>query len=345
MFVEVCLLTEVGKSSTHRVDLDSPGPGELLVNVLATGICGSDLAAFRGTHPYKRAPAVLGHEFSGIVKAIGSGVTLVKPGDLVCSSAYSSCDDCDECLAGHTNLCPNKRSLSHDGWMGTFAEAVILRENMTHVVPSHVDPIDVALVEPLSIARHALRLVEPIEGRRVVVLGAGSIGLCVIIIARAQGAHEVVAVDLGPTKAGLAERAGASAFIDARKLEDVDFRTPADGADIVVIAAGYTGVVDQAIRLLRPGGSIVIVSYFDNSVVVPLNALVGLEAKIYFSALSVAEDFQDVIRWIDTGILKPASVVTHEFALRNAHRAFETMMNSPQEVGKIILRPEQNWNP
>ncbi|WP_406727089.1 alcohol dehydrogenase catalytic domain-containing protein [Streptomyces sp. GD-15H] len=328
------------RSLTHQgVAAPEPGPAELLVRVDATGVCGSDLAAYRGTHPYKTAPAVLGHEFSGTVVAVGSEVTGFAPGDRVCSAAFSHCDSCVECLRDAPHLCTRKLNLSHLDWAGSFAELVVLRPNMAHRLPSDLHPVAGALVEPLSIGLHAVRLVGDGAGRRVLVLGSGTIGLSCLIAARQLGHGAVACVDVGPEKGELARRLGADAYADARDGDPVSEALAALGgpADVVVIAAGYPGVTDQALRAVRPGGDIVIVSYFEDRPPVDLNALVGREVTVHGSALSTPRDFTEVIDLLAAGHLDVLSMVTHHFPLADAESALRLMDRADVPTGKIML--------
>ena len=339
-----------------RLAVPRPGPGELLVRVLASGICGSDLAAYRGTHPYKVAPIVLGHEFCGEVTLVGGGNGAddggFTPGDLVCSAAFSPCDTCAECRRDAPHLCTDRRNLSHEGWQGSFAEYVLLRRNMTHRLPPDTDPVAGALVEPLSIGLHAVRLAGPGAGRTVAVLGSGTIGLSCLLAARRLGFGPSVCVDAGPAKARLAKEAGADGYVDARTgspssaevAELIAGRLGGERPDTVFVSAGYPGVLDQAVAALRPGGTIVVVSYFDAPTAVDLNALVGREARVLFSSLSVPDDFRQVVSWLADGTLDPLPLVTHHFPLDAVEEAM-SVLDRPAPpaahtapTGKVMLR-------
>src|ERR1041384_306069 len=242
------LLSAERTIETRMLPTPEIGGRDVLVRVLATGICGSDLATYRGTHPYKTAPVVLGHELCGVVEAVGSQVHDLTPGVRVCSAAFSSCDSCDACLSGNTNLCQARENLCHKGWDGSFAEYVVLRRNMVFPLPGELHPEAGAMVEPLSIALHAARLPGPLTDRTVAVIGSGSIGLSCSLMARQLGARSVVCADLGPHKAELTARAGAGAYVDAAAepvVEGVRTHLPG-GADVTFVASGHRGVLDDA---------------------------------------------------------------------------------------------------
>ncbi|MFD7164777.1 zinc-dependent alcohol dehydrogenase [Streptomyces violascens] len=341
--MNAAVLSDVRSIEYRPVPTPRPGPGELLVRVSATGICGSDLAAWRGTHPYKSAPAVLGHEFSGRVEAVGGEVSGFAVGDQVCSAAFSHCGSCPACLRGAGHLCGRKLNLSHLGWTGSFAERLILRPNMTHRLPSSLPPVAGALVEPLSIGLHAMRRTGAGAGagagRSVVILGSGTIGLSCLISAKQLGYGRVACIDLGPEKAGPAVQLGADAYADARRVDPVQSCLVALGgpADVVVIAAGYPGVTDQALRAVRAGGDIVVVSYFEGPHPVDLNSLVGCEITVHGSALSTAEDFTTVIGWLAAGHIDPTPLVTHHFPLAHADAALRLMDTADIPTGKVML--------
>jgi threonine dehydrogenase-like Zn-dependent dehydrogenase len=324
---------------TRPVATPRLGPRDVLVHVLATGICGSDLATYRGTHPYKTAPIVLGHELCGVVAKTGQLISDLRRGQHVCSAAFSPCDCCEACRAGATNLCRAKENLSHKGWEGSFAEYVVLRRNMVFPLADHIPPEAGAMVEPLSIAWHAARLPGGLRGRKVAVLGSGSIGLCCVLVARELAAHRVVCTDLGPGKAMLAARAGADEYVDssaggpaAGLLEHLD-----GGADVTFVASGHPGVLDEACAVTRPGGDVVVVSYFAQPHKSSLNQMVSAELTVRFSALSTARDFVEVIDRLTTGAVDPLPLITHRFPLTHAAEAMRVLDAGQEVVGKVML--------
>lgn len=341
--MNAAVLTDLRTIEHRRVPVPKPAEDELLVRVRASGICGSDLSSYRGVHPYKRPPVVLGHEFSGHVVATGAGVRDFAAGDQVCSAAFSSCGDCAPCRAGAANLCRNRRNLCHKGWEGSFAEYVLLRPDMTFRLPATLGREAGALVEPLSIGLHAMRLADPTRGDRVAVLGSGNIGLACTAAARRLGFGPVVCVDLGPAKEELARSAGASAYLDVarRPLGTAMAGLLPGGSDVTVVASGHPGAVADALAITRPGGQVVVVSYFDGPQHPDWNALVSAELTLRFSALSTARDFEEVIGWLARGELDPVPMITHRFPLREAAAAMDAMDRSGGTVGKVMLHIDE----
>jgi len=319
-----------------RVPIPVPGPDELLVRVLATGICGSDLATFRGTHPYKVPPAVLGHEFCGVVEEVGGAVDSFAAGDLVCATAFAPCAVCDQCRSGSVNRCTARRNLSHAGWDGSFAEFVITTGTMTFRLPDRIDPVVGALVEPLAIGRHAVGRVGAAQvGRTAAVLGTGMIGLACAVAARQAGFTDILCVDLGPAKEQLARAAGANRYLDARA---VDPATAAAGtAAVTIVASGHPGAVDQAVAMTAPGGTVVVVSYFSAPHAIDMNAVLARELTISAASLCTPEDVDEVIGWLTQGSVDPAPLVTHRFGLDAADAAMRLMDDPTGDVGKVML--------
>jgi threonine dehydrogenase-like Zn-dependent dehydrogenase len=341
--MDAAVLTDLRVIEHRSVPVPVPGEDELLVRVSASGICGSDLSSYRGVHPYKRPPVVLGHEFCGHVVATGPRVEGFAVGDLVCSAAFSSCGDCAACRRGGTNLCRARRNLCHLGWEGSFAEYVLLRPDMTFLLPPGLDREAGALVEPLSIGLHAMRLADRGRLSSVTVLGSGNIGLSCTIAAMRLGFGPVVCVDLGPDKGKSAAALGVFGYVDAaaRDLRSGVTDLLPGGSDVTVIASGHPGVVADAVAVTRPGGQVVVVSYFDGPQELDWNALVSAELTVRFSALSTAADFEEVIGWLAAGELDPVPLVTHRFPLREAAAAMDTMDRSNGTVGKVMLRIDE----
>lgn len=336
------LLTAPGTVRPVDLTLGPLRADELLVEVRATGVCGSDVATFLGTHPYKKAPAVLGHEMAGVVVAAGAGVRDVEVGDLVASAAFAHCGRCAACDSGAAHLCADKAALSHAGWHGSFAEHVVLRERMVLRLPPGLPPEAGALVEPLAIGRHAAGLVAGRRGGTVVVLGTGTIGLATLLAARSDSLGRVVCVDRGPRKGELALRCGAAAYVDARAVpsvvDEVRRRTGAP-ADVTFVAAGYDGVLDDALAVTRPGGAVVLVSYFGARRAVDLDAVVASEAAVLGSALCTPADLARACAAIVDGEVDPAVLVTHRFGLEHAQDALELAAAGDGTVGKVLLLP------
>ncbi len=334
------MLTDVRKLEFRHEKIPDVGPADLLVRVETTGICGSDLAAYCGTHPYKTAPAVLGHELCGRVVRAGSDVQGFAIGDRVCASSFSPCECCEWCVRDRANLCLRKKVLSHRGWHGSFAEYVVLKSNMVFKVGEHVDPATGALVEPLSIALHAVKLAGlPSENRSMVIFGAGNIGLCCLIAAKNIG-FDVTCVDIRKRAMTLAFKLGAHSYIGRTAGSGtIDHVKALIGrqAAVTIVASGYTESIAEASSLTAPSGKIIVVSYFDEPVNINVNPMVMSEQTIKFSTLSTAADILEIIDWIHSGEIDPQPLITDWFPLEAATTAMQTMQDTTGRGGKIML--------
>lgn len=335
--MRAALLDGVASVATTTRAIPPVGPGDLLIAVDCAGVCGSDVAVWRGTHPYKTAPAVLGHELAGTVVAIGDRVVRRAVGDRVCAAAFAWCGRCPGCAEGRPNLCVRRRNLSADGWDGAFAEYVVVPESAAFALPPVAGSTAGALVEPLAIALHALRRPPVSAGADLVVLGSGGIGLSTAVCAPAAGYGAVTCVDVADGKDGVVAGLGTgAAYVDARG-HGLDGLT----AHVTVVAAGYPGVLDDARRVTRPGGHVVVVSFFDGPQTVALNALVRDELTLHTSSLATPGDFHTVLDWLAEGRIDPETMVTHRFALTHTAEAL-ALLGAPSAgnatgIGKVVV--------
>ncbi len=243
-------LQAVGRIEAMEVHAPDPGPGEVLVRVLAAGICGTDRHLFKGEFPCA-PPVTLGHEFAGDVVAAGAGVTLPLGTRIICDPNIA-CGICDQCLRGRVNLCARNIAIGiHRD--GGFAELAAIPAHRAIPVPD-LHPHHAAFAEPLACTLHGVDLGAPIPGERVIVLGGGVIGLLAVQLARNAGA-EVLLVTRHPAKRQLALSAGAS-HTAANEAEARDIFPR--GADLVLECAGVAETVEMAPRLTRSGGRVVI---------------------------------------------------------------------------------------
>lgn len=254
-------LEGIGELALRDTAKPKPGPGELLVRVEACGICGTDRHLFLGEFPSK-PPITLGHEFAGVIEAVGSHVVGFSPGMRVTGDPNIACGRCPECHRGRVNLC---RSLQAIGIHrdGGLADYVLLPERQAHRLPDDLNPIHGAFCEPLACCVHGMDMARIETGGSVLVLGGGLIGLLVVQLARLAGATRVVLATRSIEKRRLAERLGATASVDpsdpefeAALLGDAGLLP--GGADKVIEAAGVPQTIEQAPRLARRGGTVLV---------------------------------------------------------------------------------------
>lgn len=328
-------LTTSGTFKEVHLPIASPRPDDIVAAVHLVGICGSDLGVYLGRHPYKRAPAVLGHEMCGHVVAVGSGVSRVRVGDHITTSAFCPCGSCSQCSGGMVNLCEGRTNLSHEDWPGCFATHVVLREPMITVLPHDMPHEQGTLVEPLSIAWHALQRPDT-RPQHVAVIGAGGIGAATVLLAHRAGATKVTAIDRGVAKERLARKLGASCFLDAGDLDDRAKYTDVN-ADLTVVTSGHPSCLTEALELTRPRGQVVVVSYSGSDVAIPLDGFVGNEITLLTSHLAVGSEVEEIVTMLSNG-LDASRLITHRFPIHDVEAAFD-LLTSPEGVsaGRVVL--------
>ncbi len=254
-------LEATGRLFTREIDKPTPGLDELLVKVEACGVCGTDRHLFKGEFPCT-PPVTLGHEFSGIVEQLGAGVTGFAIGDRITGDPNIACGRCSHCVNGRVNLCRNLRAIGiHRD--GGFADYVIVPQKQAFFLPADLDPMHGAFCEPLACCLHGIDLAEIKAGSSVVVLGGGVIGLLTVQLARLAGATTVILVTRQASRRSLAEDLGATASVDPA-AGDVITQIAGEtglvpgGVDVVMECAGVGETVIQATKLVRPGGTAVI---------------------------------------------------------------------------------------
>jgi len=282
-------LEAIGNLSVRDVERPVPGSDDLLVRVEACGICGTDRHLFLGEFP-SRPPVTIGHEFAGIVEAIGADVTGFKIGDRITGDPNISCGRCPQCLAGRVNLCRNLQAIGihRDGGL---ADYVIAPQRQAFALPLGLDPLHGAFCEPLACCLHGIDMAEIKAGSSVAVLGGGVIGLLTVQLARLAGATTVILSTRQVSKRRLAEEVGATATVNPSSTDIIEaIAGPAGlvpgGVDVVIECAGVPETMQQSMRLARAGGTVVILG------VMPQGAKIEIESfDILFRELRVLGSF------------------------------------------------------
>lgn len=302
-----------------------PSAGEAVVRVTAAGVCGSDVGAYRGKSAYDfvETPRALGHEYVGVVEAVGDGETTFEAGDVVVERPLRTCGTCSHCRAGRTNVCENVRitGFHHEG---AFAGRVTVPTAYLHRAPPDVPGVRAALTEPLAVtARAVLRVGDVTAGDAVLVEGPGPMGALSALVADAAGADVVVSglTRDAPRLRRLADAGVETVSLDERALKSV---APSDGFDAVVDATGAPAGVESGVDVLRNAGRVVVVGIPSDDLSLPGPELVRSELSVRASYGATSADFERALRLLsesETGGRLDALVDT--YAPREARRAFE----------------------
>lgn len=284
----------------HFVYGDAPDPQiadhEVLVRVQACGICGSDVHGMDGSTGRRLPPIIMGHEAAGVIAEVGKQVEGWKKGDRVTFDSTISCGSCWFCRRGLINLCDHRRVLGVScqdyRQHGAFAEYVALPDRILYRLPDSVSFEQAAMVEPVSVAVHAVDRTPVSLGDTAVVVGAGMIGLLVVQALRAAGCGKIIAVDLEPPKLKLALTLGADVTLKADECdvaEEVRSHTDGRGADVAIEAVGLSPTINTAVASLRKGGWLTLVGNIRPSVEIPLQAVVTRQLTLAGSCANCAE--------------------------------------------------------
>ena len=331
-----------GRIAVEAADIPAPGPNEALVRTLAAGVCGSDLHAARGHHPFVPLPYRPGHEVVGIVETAGSAVEDYAPGQRVIVEPDLPCWTCKMCTSGRENLCENLQFFGCGYAQGGMADYFTLAANRLHPVPDALDDPTAAIIEPLSTPVHAVRLAGDVAGRSVAVLGAGTIGLFTLAVLRAHGAGKVVSTDPNLAKRQRAEALGADSTIDARTPDLVGQVRQALGgsADIVFDCVAIQSSMDQAIAIADKGGTVMVVGVPAREVTVPLPIVQDHQIRIQGSATYLPEDYAESAVLLRRGAVKTADFVTATRPLDQVGEAFE-LASSGNHVKVLVTVGER----
>jgi L-iditol 2-dehydrogenase len=317
-------------------------PDEVLIQVRAVGVCGSEVHAFEGTHPFRKAPTVLGHEMSGIVLEAGPEAGMFQPGQRVIVDPQWTCGTCEYCLRGDINLCPQKMVLGTQSWPGAFGEFITAPAEAVFALPDSMSFEQGALIEPLTVGVHVAHRAGIGPGTSVVVLGAGSIGGMVCATARALGAGPVIAADIRQHCLDAArERMGAThdfLLPDPGFAEQVRALTGGEGADVVVVAADEPALVDLALDIIRRRGQIVLVALLTEE---PLKFMgfkvITREAHIIGSSMANAADVREAIQMAASGQVDVTGILTHHLPIEEAQHGMHLAASKEDNAIKVIL--------
>ena len=316
----------------------TPGPDEVLVKIGRCGICATDVSTYTGDAGMDRNK-VYGHEFAGEVVARGAAVRGLALGALVTAQCVTACGQCEECRRGHLAFCPSWRQHPTGG----FGQFMTLPEREAYVLPPPLTLADGALVEPLAVGLHGVRLADVGPTSRVLVLGAGPIGLCASYWARRRGADRILVAAPSARRRRFALEMGADEFIATGDVSpdalEARIQTALGGPPNVVIeCAGFAGAVMQAMSWIRPKGTIVCMGYGLHPE--PITTAVPLlkELRVQFSMTYDRADYQAVIAALAAGHLEPRCMITRTIALESLTETVEGLLARAPEC-KVMVDP------
>lgn len=330
-------------------DLPRPEPAadEVLLEVKAVSICGSDVKRYiSGHHTY---PMVLGHECAGVVVEVGADVDPALVGEHAALIPLVPCMTCPQCRRGLYSACPQYRFIGSRGWYGGFAEYVAAPARGIIPVPRDVPFEAAALIEPSTVALHAMDIGRFAKGQSVAVLGAGNIGLMAIQWARILGASHIISIDVQDDKLQYATKFGATTVLNPQR-DDVRARVlelTGDGVDLAHEMAGVPQTFETALAITRPRGSIVLTGNQPKDATFPARLLEDITRKevgvfgtwMSYSAPFPGHEWDDSIAAFLNGSLNTADLISHRFPLSATEQVFEQIRQGQLAYRKIMLLP------
>ncbi|MGV3764084.1 zinc-dependent alcohol dehydrogenase [Parapedobacter sp.] len=315
------------------------GESEVLINIRRIGICGSDIHAYHGKHPFTPFPVVQGHEYSGEVVAVGSEVKTVKVGDRVTGRPQQVCGTCGPCRAGRYNVCSH---LKVEGFQapGVAQDYFVLPENRTYVVPSEVSFDEIALLEPAAVAAHATSMVKDIGEKTVVVAGAGPIGNLIAQFAKIRGAKRVIVSDFNPFRLDLLKSLGIE---DGINLSEEGFREGIkrilgeEAFQVGIEAVGAEPALHNLVDNVEKGGQVLIVGVYEEYPRLNMGFVGEHELTVQGSMMYKHEDYVKAIEYLISGQLQLSALITHRFGFTAYNKAYQFIDENPTQTLKVLI--------
>jgi L-iditol 2-dehydrogenase len=323
------------------VDVPTPTlehPKDVLVKVRSVGICGSDLHGYLGHSGRRIPPLIMGHEVTGDVIAVGTGVERLKVGDRVAIQTVQFCGECPQCIAGNQNLCQNRLIMGMNA-PGAYAEMVRWRESSLSKIPDKLSYEDGAMAEPLAIAVHAVGrvIIRPYD--TVYIVGAGPIGLLALSVLKHTAAQRIIISDMSDTRLEIARSIGAHITVNPSRddpVEVVKEHTGGRGADIAFEAAGNTPAAQQTLAVTRSKGDVIWIGNNHRMVEIDMQAIVTRELTVRGAYGMSSEEFERTLSYLADGLIPTDVLINRRAVLQEGPELFEELLETPETIKCII---------
>ena len=331
-------ITCPGEIEITELPMPEPGEHEALLRVRTCGICGADVASFTGNQPFTTYPRIPGHEFSAEIVTLPEEYSgPLKPGDVVTANPYFNCGTCYACRRGHVNCCHDNQTMGVQR-DGSFCEYIVMP--VERIYPGMgLTQDQLALIEPFSIGWHALSRCEIKPGDKVLVIGAGPIGLFALISAKRRGA-EVYVADLLDGRLQKALAFGASGVINSGKESLVDYTASVTdgGFDVCVEACGAPETFLGCIENCAFAGNIILIGNGKRDTTFLHSVLLKKELNVYGSRNSLPEDFRTLIGLVAAGSVDPLPMVSAVYPFERCQEAFDALVHNDGSLSKVLIR-------
>ncbi len=333
------VMTEPGKIEFGEVQEPKAGAGEILLRIKRIGICGSDIHVYHGKHPFTPYPVVQGHEYSGVVEAVGKGVEDVKPGTLATARPQLVCGKCGPCRRGDYNVCEELRVQGFQA-PGCAQDLFVVPKERFVPMPESLTAEQGALVEPASVGAHSTARASDVSGKNAVVLGAGTIGNMVAQFVRCRGAKNILITDISDYRLEIAQKCGIENTSNAGKesLADAVKRIfGEEGFQVAFEAAGVETTLSAAIENIEKGGEIVVLGVFGEKPCIDMSVVGEHELSLIGTLMYKHEDYVEAAQMIAEGKIITEPLVTKHFAFERYPDAYKYIDAKGDKTLKVMI--------
>lgn len=333
------VMTAPGKIEFMDVQKPVPTEGEVLVEIKRIGICGSDIHVYHGIHPYTSYPVVQGHEVGGIVAAVGNNVSGIKVGDKITLMPQVTCGECYSCKHGMYHICESLKVMGFQT-EGAGQEYFTLPAWNVLKLPESMSLDQAAMIEPIAVTVHALSRGGGVEGKRLIVLGAGTIGNLAAQVAKSSGAKSVMITDISPYKLEKARQCGIDFVVNTAQENLGDAITRSFGpekADVILECVGVEATITDAVQYARKGSTIVIVGVFGRKPQIDLGLVQDRELTLVGTLMYQRADYERAIELVASGQMKLDEMITHRFPFSRYLDAYHAIEESIAGYLKVMI--------
>jgi len=305
-------------------------PKEALVKVKYAGICGSDLHIYKKGMFVKSTPITMGHEFSGVIEAVGSEVSELLPGDHVIGDPRVSCNNCKWCHTGSYNLCPELGFIG-EVLPGCFAEYIVIDSKKLFKIPSSINLKEAALVEPLAVVLHIIQNSNLSHSDAIGIVGAGPIGLLALLVVQKFYSKNVTMIDISSIRLEKAK------ILGARKIMQKFPINFSERVDVVIETAGCEGTLNNSFKWLNPQGKLIMCGLYENNIQIDPNDIIYKELKLIGINAYDTKDIREAIELLSSKCIKVDSIITDILPLSEAIKGFELLTTSEKKSIKVLF--------